>query len=203
MGKRWLKRKKGEYYYRRAKRERYRSRASYKLKQLNRKFGVVRRGYKVIELGAAPGGWTQVALEVVGKSGRVVAVDLEEIEPMEAENAVFLRGDFTSKETAARIKENLDSCDAVISDASPEISGAWDIDHFRSVELCEKALEIAEKFLRPGGNFLCKVFQGEGMEGLRDKVKRKFGFMKLSKPKASRKGSAEIYIVAKGFKGEL
>jgi 23S rRNA (uridine2552-2'-O)-methyltransferase len=207
MGKRWLVEKRRDYYYRKAKLEKYRSRAAYKLLQLNRHFKILKAGDRVLELGAAPGGWTQAAREIVGDSGFVVGVDLQRIEPLSYDNVVFIKGDFTSPEVREKLKEIIASCEAVISDASPDISGVWSIDHARSVELCEEALSIAEEHLSPGGAFLVKVFQGDLIKEFVEKVKRSFSFVKLSKPKASRSESAEIYLVAKGFspvkKGEV
>jgi len=203
MGKRWVKKKKkSDHYYKKAKKEKYRSRASYKLKQLNRKFKVIGKGNRVIELGAAPGGWTQVASEVVGPRGRVLGVDLARMKPLDKGNVFILKGDFTTGETLEEMKERMEECDAVISDASPDISGVWDVDHFRSVDLCYRALEVCREFLRPGGNFLGKVFQGEAIEELRGEFKKHFGYVKLSKPKASRGRSSEIYIIGKGFRGK-
>ncbi len=199
MGKKWIKDKKKDYYYRKAKAEKYRSRASYKLKQLNRKFGILRRGYKVLELGSAPGGWTQVAREIVGEEGYILAVDIQEMKPLGYENVEILRGDFTSPEVLKSIVEKARNCDAVISDASPNISGNWDIDQFRSFELCIKVLEIAKIVLKPGGNLVMKIFQGENTRELIRKVRENFRYVKLSKPKASRSRSAEIYLVAKGL----
>ncbi|NOZ59838.1 MAG: TRAM domain-containing protein [Euryarchaeota archaeon] len=199
MGKRWLKERKRDYYYRRAKKEHYRSRAAYKLLQLNRRFGILRPGYRVIELGCAPGGWTQVAAEAVGDSGLVVGVDLQAVEPLEYENVVLLRGDFRSTEVRERLRELIPECDALISDASPDISGIWDVDHARSIELCELALEIAEEHLVPGGNLLLKVFQGELLQSLVERVRGCFGYVKLTKPRASRSESAEVYLIGRGF----
>jgi 23S rRNA (uridine2552-2'-O)-methyltransferase len=199
MGRRWLWERRKDYYYRLAKREHYRSRAAYKLLQLNRRFNILKPGFRVLELGCAPGGWTQVAREIVGDSGFVVGVDLERVEPLDYENVVIVRGDFRSEEVRQRLRELIPECDAVISDASPEISGVWSVDHARSVELCEQALSIAEEHLSQGGALLLKVFQGELLEQLLAKVRRSFAYVKLTKPKASRRGSAEVYLIAKGF----
>ncbi len=193
--------KKRDYYYRKAKDEEYRSRASYKLKQLNKKFRIIKKGYNVVELGSAPGGWTQVAREIVGEEGKIVAVDISRMQSLRYENVTEIQGDFTREETIEEIKRIVPIADAVISDASPDISGVWDIDHFKSIELCENVIGISDKLLRHGGNILFKVFQGEGIEDLRAEVKKRFRYMKSSKPKASRSGSAEIYIIARGFMG--
>jgi 23S rRNA (uridine2552-2'-O)-methyltransferase len=188
-----------DYYYKKAKKEKYRSRAAYKLKQLNKKFGLIKKGDKVLDLGAAPGGWMQVSRELIGDEGFVLGVDLKEIKEFPQENVKTILGDFTKKETFEEIKSIMPRADVVISDASPEISGAWDIDHFRSVELCRNALEISKKILRPGGNLLLKIFQGKEAQEFFEEVKKNFRYTKRTKPKASRGKSAEIYIIAKGF----
>lgn len=188
-----------DYYYKKAKKEKYRSRASYKLKQINAKYKLIKNGDKVLDLGAAPGGWTQVAREVVGSNGLVVAVDLQEIKSFENENIIILQGDFTEAKTLERIKDISQSYDVIISDASPKISGVWDIDHFRSIELCENVLKIAKEVLKPGGNLVVKVFQGSEIDNFIKKVRRSFKYVKVTKPKASRKKSSEVYVIGKGF----
>jgi len=170
MGKRWLREKKRDYYYRKAKTENYRSRAAYKLLQLNSKFRFLRRGFRVIELGCAPGGWTQVASELVGREGRVVGVDLQRVAEV-GENVVLLRGDFTSPEVREKLRELMPECEVVLSDASPEISGVWSVDHARSVALCEAALQIAEEHLVEGGALVAKVFQGDMLQELVEKLR--------------------------------
>lgn len=196
-----MERDRKDYYYKKAKREKYRSRASYKLKQINAKYKLIRRGNKVLDLGAAPGGWTQIAREIVNSNGLVVAIDLQKIKRFEHENVITLQGDFTETETIEKIKGIAQSFDVIISDASPSISGVWDIDHFRSIELCRRVLEIAKEVLKPGGNLLVKVFQGSEINNFVNEVRKNFKYVKITKPKASRKKSAEIYVVAKGFKG--
>ncbi|RLG58569.1 MAG: 23S rRNA (uridine(2552)-2'-O)-methyltransferase [Candidatus Hydrothermarchaeota archaeon] len=188
-----------DYYYKKAKKEKYRSRASYKLKQINAKYKLIKNGDKVLDLGAAPGGWTQVAREVVGSNGLVVAVDLQEIKSFENENIIILQGDFTEAKTLERIKDISQSYDVIISDASPKISGVWDIDHFRSIELCENVLKIAKEVLKPGGNLVVKVFQGSEIDNFIKKIRRSFKYVKVTKPKASRKKSSEVYVIGKGF----
>jgi len=199
MGKRWLKERKRDYYYRKAKQENYRSRAAYKLIQLNQRFKILKPGYRVLELGCAPGGWTQVAREIVGEDGFIVGVDLQSVEPLGYENVVFIKGDFTAPEVREKLRQVIPECEAVISDASPAISGVWSVDHARSVELCENALGIAEEHLVAGGALLLKVFQGELVKELVERAKRSFSFVKLTKPRASRSESAEVYLIAKGF----
>ena len=183
-----------DYYYWKAKKEGYRSRAAYKLLQMNKKFGIIRSGDWVLDLGASPGGWSQVAVEL---GANVVAVD---INPMERiENTLFIRGDITDEETIKRIKEIREEFDVVLSDASPKITGHWDLDHFRSVELTRSAFKIAKIFLRSGGNFVVKMFQGSETPKLYNEFKKHFRFKKLHSPPASRKRSSEIYFIGKRF----
>jgi 23S rRNA (uridine2552-2'-O)-methyltransferase len=191
---------KKDYYYRKAKKERYRSRAAFKLKQLNEKFRIVKKGGVVLDLGAAPGGWMQVLREIVAEEGFVLGVDLDDIKPFKFENIKAIKGDFTKDEVAGEIKKIIGSADVVVSDASPDISGVWDVDHFRSVELSRSALSIARDILKPGGNFLVKVFQGGETEDFFREVKGAFSYTKRTKPRASRDQSSEIYIVAKGLR---
>jgi 23S rRNA (uridine2552-2'-O)-methyltransferase len=185
-----------------AKSEGYRSRASFKLAQLNRRYGLLRRGDVVVDLGAAPGGWLQVAMEEVGGAGFVLGVDIQRISEFPGKKVATIVTDITKPETRELIKAEIPrAADVVISDASPSISGVWDVDHARSIELVTAALGVAEHVLAPGGKFLVKVFQGEMFNDFFSEVKRKFDFVKVSKPMASRKGSAEVYVVGKGFKG--
>jgi 23S rRNA (uridine2552-2'-O)-methyltransferase len=201
LGRRWQRERKREHFYRLAKLQNYRSRASFKLKQLNQRYGLLRRGDVVVDLGAAPGGWMQVALEEVGEEGFVLGVDVQRIEKFPQKNVATLVADITSPTAREKIREMLPRpADAVISDASPSISGVWDLDQARSVELVKAALEIAEAVLAPGGNFLAKVFQGAMMADFLELVRKRFDFVKVSKPLASRKGSAEVYVIAKGFR---
>jgi len=193
MGNRWQK----DYYYRKAKEMRYRSRAAFKLKQLNERFRLMREGDVVLDLGAAPGGWMQIASEAVGESGLVVGVDLVEIEPFNSENMVCLKGDIRDEKVIGMLREVCESYDVVLSDASPDISGAWSLDHYNSVELARRALEIARMLLREGGSFLVKVFQGALIREYAMEVRREFEYMKIAKPKASRSRSAEVYMVGK------
>lgn len=199
MGK---ERRDRDHFYKMAKAEGYRSRASYKLKQLNRRYGILHGGDVVVDLGAAPGGWLQVARESVGGDGFVLGVDLQPIRELPFDNVRTIRADITERGTGALIRHKLPkTADVVLSDASPKISGVWEVDHARSVELAKSALRIACEVLRPGGKMLVKVFQGELFREFVEDVRREFGFVKISKPKASRKRSAEVYVVAKGFKG--
>lgn len=196
MSERWLERLRRDPYYKRAKEEGYRSRAAYKLKQAVKKYGFIKPGDVVVDLGAAPGGWLQVAREIVGDKGFVLGVDIKEIEPLDYENIYTLVGDILEPSTLERIKAILPRpADVVLSDVSPNISGVWELDHARQMELAERSLQIALSVLREGGNFFVKTFQGELLEGFIRKVKEHFGQVRIIKPEASRRESSELYIL--------
>ncbi len=200
MSKRWLKERKQDFYYRKAKQLNYRSRASFKLHQIDERFGIFQEGGSVVDLGAAPGGWLQIAKERVGPKGKVVGVDLQHIAPLEGVSTI--RGDMTRPETVEELRSLLGGkADTVISDMSPNISGSYSMDHARSVDLCTHALEFARRTLRPGGSLVMKIFEGDMMNDFLSEVKKSFSSVRLHSPKASRSSSSEIYIVAKGFKG--
>jgi 23S rRNA (uridine2552-2'-O)-methyltransferase len=202
MGKRWNQERKEDHYYQKAKKEDYRSRASYKLLQLNKKFKIMRKGNRILDLGAAPGGWSQVALEATGQEGRVVAVDLQKIRPFPEENFEAIKGDFTTIETKEAIVAALDGQAAVIlSDASPKLSGIKDVDQMRSMDLFFAVMEMCNSTLRYNGTLVMKVFQGEGFPEILKTVKNRFRTVKTTKPPSSRKKSVEMYLVARGFRG--
>ncbi len=186
-----------DYYYWEAKKRGYKSRASFKLLQINDRFYLIRRGYTVVDLGAAPGGWSQVALKIVGKEGRVIAVD---IKPVKLRDVEYIRGDVYSDETLKRIKERAEKVDVVLSDMSPKISGISSWDHARSIDLAERALFIAENVLRERGHFVVKIFQGDMLNAYLKKCRDRFEMAKVHKPKASNRESPEIYVVCKRFK---
>jgi 23S rRNA (uridine2552-2'-O)-methyltransferase len=197
MGNRWEVEKKKEHYYKMAKKERYRSRASYKLLQLNKKFRIIKSRDYVVDLGAAPGGWSQVALDIVGEEGKVIAVDLQRIRPFEEENFVQITGDFTKKEIIDKIESELEwNADVILSDAAPKLTGIKDIDQLKSIDIAENALKIADSILKIDGSMVIKVFQGEGFEDYLKKVRKKFKSVKTTKPPSSRKGSVEMYLIA-------
>lgn len=197
---RWYSERKKEYFYNEAKREGYRSRSAFKLKQIQKKFKILKKGNIVMDLGAAPGGWSQVAKEIVGENGTVVGIDLSPIHPIKG--ITFLRGDIAKESSLQELIELMEEkkADVVISDMSPNISGNYSVDHARSIFLCEQALITATTFLKPGGNFLCKVFEGEELPKLMKDITNKFVSVKNFAPPASRKSSSEIYIIAKSFK---
>jgi 23S rRNA (uridine2552-2'-O)-methyltransferase len=201
MTKRWLQTRRNDHYYKKAKRMNYRSRAAFKLIQIDSRFSIFEKGARVVDLGAAPGGWLQVAKEAVGPSGSVVGVDLDRIPPVDG--TMTIKGDMRDERTINRLMDALEGeADVVLSDMSPNISGSYHMDHARSVELVEIALSVASDVLRSGGSFVAKVFQGDMLNDLRGKVEALFDEVKLHSPKASRSSSSEIYIVARGFIGQ-
>lgn len=198
MSKKWNKERKDEEYYKKAKKESYRSRASYKLLQLNNKFNIIKKGDMVIDLGAAPGGWSQIALDKVGEEGLVIGVDLHRIKPMEGDNFIGITGDFTSEETVEEIfKITGRKVDIILSDASPQLSGVKDVDQVRAMDLALGVLKISGLILKPHGSLIMKAFQGEEFETLLNEIKKEFKNVKTTKPPSSRKKSVEMYIIAK------
>jgi len=200
LGKDWLKKRKRDFYYRKAKLEGLRSRAAYKLKQLDKKFKIFKGVKKVLDLCCAPGGWLQYSLSRIGEDGLIIGVDLVEIAPLP--NVRFIRGDITREETLEKIvKVANGKIDLVLSDCSPNVSGIWELDHARQIYLAETSLKIARKVLRKGGKFVVKVFQGDLFNNYLDKVREFFKIVKVTKPEASRKESAEMYVIAFNFSG--
>jgi 23S rRNA (uridine2552-2'-O)-methyltransferase len=197
---RWYSEKKKEHFYKEAKRVGYRARSSFKLLQIQKKFNVIKKGDTVIDLGAAPGGWSQVAKEIVGDIGTVIGIDLSPISPLS--NVTFLQADMTRQSSLDELKKILENktVDVVISDMSPDISGNYSVDHARSVHLSKQALNAAENLLKLNGNFVCKVFSGEDLENFIKSVNKKFQVVKRYFPPASRKSSSEIYVIAKFFR---
>jgi 23S rRNA (uridine2552-2'-O)-methyltransferase len=195
----WLKRQLNDPYVAAARREGYRSRAAFKLIELDDRFSLLRRGAKVIDLGCAPGGWTQVAVERVGPRGRVVGVDRTETAAIAG--SVLLRADLTNEAAVDAIRQALGGeADIVLSDMAPATTGHAATDHWRILVLAEAAFAVAEQSLKPGGIFVAKVFQG-GAEGeLLARLKRAFAELRHAKPPASRAESVETYVVAKGFR---
>ena len=183
-------------YVKRSKREGYRSRAAYKLLELQEKDSVLKPGQVVVDLGAAPGGWSQVAADLVGPAGTVIAFDLLEMDPLSGVS--IIQGDFREDASLTVLEGVLDSraVDLVISDMAPNVSGVSAVDQPRSMYLCELALDFCVHHLRPGGGFVCKVFHGEGFDPWMRDVKSRFGRVVTRKPKASRANSREVYLVA-------
>ena len=196
MPKAWIKERKREYYYRKAKEEKFRSRAAYKLLQAVKKHQFIKPGDVVVDLGSAPGGWTQASRKIVGSKGFVLGVDLKRIRSFDQPNVRVVAGDVTDPQTVEQIRELLPRpADVVISDVAPNISGIWELDHARQIDLARQSLKIATSVLRSEGHFFVKVFQGDMLNDLVKEVKQNFAFVKLIKPKASRARSAELYIL--------
>jgi len=203
LPKAWLQERKRDYYYKKAKEEKYRSRAAYKLFEAAQKYHFINYGDVVVDLGAAPGGWVQAARKIVGGKGFVLGVDLKPIEPFPQSNIRTIIGDITEEEVIEQILRMLPrKADAVISDASPNISGIWEVDHARQIDLAQHALKIAMETLRPPGNFFVKVFQGDLLDDFIKKMKKHFEIVKIVKPKASRAKSSEIFLLGMRLKRE-
>jgi len=197
----WLKRHVTDPYVHRAKAQGYRSRAAYKLLELLKRDGLVHPSDIVVDLGAAPGSWSQALVERVGRAGRVIAVDLLEIVPIPGVTAI--RGDFREEAVLKRLEEALDGkkLDLVVSDMAPNLSGVRATDQARSIHLCELALEFAKDHLKPRGAFLVKVFQGAGYPEFLAAMRGVFAAVSSRKPAASRGDSKEMYLLGKGLKG--
>jgi len=201
LPKAWIQDRKRDYYYKKAKAENYRSRATYKLSQAAVKYHFIRKGDVVVDLGAAPGGWIQAARKIVGKKGFVLGVDLKPIAPFPQEYVRTIVADLTEPETRQQILDFLPrKADVVISDASPNISGVWEVDHARQIDLAAQALKVALSVLRPSGNFFVKVFEGDILADFVKTVEKHFVTVKVLKPKASRAKSSEMFLLAMNLK---
>ncbi|MFP4530762.1 MAG: 23S rRNA (uridine(2552)-2'-O)-methyltransferase [Halodesulfurarchaeum sp.] len=188
-----------DQYYNKAKQQGYRSRSAYKLKQIDDQVGLLAPGDTVIDLGAAPGGWLQVAAERVGEAGRVIGVDFQSIDVIETGDVETIRGDMTEERTQERMAELVpDAVDVVVSDMAPNMSGEYDLDHARSVHLARTALEMAEQFLVSGGNFVAKVFEGRDLDDFVADVEGEFDKVNIVRPDASRDSSSEVFVVGLG-----
>jgi 23S rRNA (uridine2552-2'-O)-methyltransferase len=199
LTKKWLRERDRDPYYRKAKSKGYRSRAVYKLLQISKRFKLIKEGDVIVDLGAFPGGWIQVASFLVGKEGYVLGIDLKKIHPFTLPNVKTMVGDVTKLEVSEINKLLPRRPDVILSDMSPNISGVWELDHIKQIDLAKKSLEIGVKLLNKGGNLLVKVFQGELFKNFYNDVKSKFSYTKIVKPKATRKRSSEVYIVALNF----
>lgn len=196
----WLQRQLNDPYVARARAEGYRSRAAYKLIELNEKYDLLTRGGRVVDLGAAPGGWSQVAARAVGPSGRVVGIDYLDMPPID--RVTLLQLDFLDDDAPAQLRAALGGqANVVLSDMAAPTTGHRPTDHLRIVSLAAVALDFATGVLAPGGAFVAKVLQGGTEQSLLDQLKRDFAHVAHAKPKASRADSAELYVVARGFRG--
>lgn len=193
----WHKKRKKEFYYRQAKKEKYRARSAYKLIELDKKFKLLHLGYVVVDLGAAPGSWSQVISERIGKNGFLLAVDVLPIAPL-GKNFHFLKADIFKKNTIKKIQEILPrKADLVISDAAPEFSGIKSKDVGLANKLTKISFQIAKKILKKNGNFICKIFPSKEIQDFTREIKENFRVIKVIKPKSSLKKSSEMYLIAK------
>lgn len=197
--KRWLQEHFSDPYVKRAQQQGYRSRAVFKLLEIQDKDHIIKPGMRVVDLGAAPGGWSQVAAKIVGEKGQVIALDLLPIEPIAGVDIV--QGDFSEPEILDKLMFLIGehSVDLVISDIAPNMSGNKAVDQPRAIYLAELALDFAKQVLSPGGTLLMKVFQGEGFDALLKEARQSFEKVIMRKPKASRPRSREAYLLAKGY----
>jgi len=197
MSKDWQREKRQDHFYRRAKSSGKRSRAYYKIQQMDKKFRILQQGNSVVDLGAAPGGWTEYAVERVGRGGKVVAIDRD---PMDhVKGATFVLGDMTDPATAEEVIERVGKADLVLSDMSPDISGNYSVDQARSAYLVTIVLNFSRQVVRPGGSMVAKVFEGEDFKDLLIDIRSSYRKVKVHSPPASRAQSSEIYVIARGF----
>ena len=197
----WLREHFNDPFVKQAQKDGYRSRASYKLLEIQEKDRLIRPGMSVIDLGAAPGGWSQVTSRLIGGQGRLIASDILEMDSIP--DVTFIRGDFTEDAVLQQILEAVGDShvDLVISDMAPNMSGTPAVDIPRAMFLCELALDLATRVLKPGGDFLIKIFQGEGFDVYLKDVRSKFDKVQMRKPSSSRDRSREQYLLGRGFKG--
>ncbi|MCG7894959.1 MAG: 23S rRNA (uridine(2552)-2'-O)-methyltransferase RlmE [Candidatus Thiodiazotropha taylori] len=198
--RKWLDRHFNDTYVKQAQKAGYRSRAAFKLLEIQEKDRLIKPGMKVVDLGAAPGGWSQIARDLVGEKGQVFALDILPMDPIAG--VEFIQGDFRETEPLESLRNLLDGAaiDLVISDMAPNVTGMASVDQPRSIYLCELALDFARETLKPGGGFVVKVFQGEGFDDFLREVRSSFGRVVSRKPDSSRAKSREVYLVAGNFK---
>jgi len=203
VSSRWLRQRKRDQFHRLAKQKGYRSRASFKLFQVTKRYRFIKRGDRVLDLGAAPGGWLQAARKVVGAEGYVLGVDKDPIEDLPYQNVTAFVTDVSQSDVIERIQSVSGlAFDVVVSDLSPNISGVWEVDHARQMELARTALRIARVILKPAGNLLVKIFQGSELKEFQLEMKSSFSTLRIVKPPASRPESAELYFLGLGFLGQ-
>ena len=202
FNKEWLHDHLNDPYVKMAQKDGYRSRASYKLLEIQEKDRILRPGITVVDLGAAPGGWSQVTSRVIGDKGRLIASDILEMDSIP--DVTFVQGDFTDDGVFAQILDAIGEhpVDLVISDMAPNMSGVRESDQPRAMYLCELALDLSTRVLRPGGDFLIKIFQGEGFDEYHKQVRQLFDKVQMRKPLSSRGRSREQYMLARGFRGD-
>lgn len=197
-GRHWRQRQGSDPYVARARAEGWRSRAVYKLMEIQERYRVLRPGALVVDLGAAPGGWSQYAAGIVGERGRVIAVDLLEMDPIPGVD--YIQGDFRNESTLAQVLSHIgeEGADLVMSDLAPNVSGIRSVDQPRAIYLAELALELAGRILKPGGSFIVKLFHGAGFDEFVREARRQFRTVRVRKPGSSRRESRETYLVATG-----
>ena len=193
--RRWLAEHFDDQYVKMAQQQGFRSRAAFKLLEIDEKYHFLRKGMRVVDLGSAPGSWTQVVQRVLGDSGKIIALDILPMDPLE--NVTFIEGDFTEDEPLALLQEALNdqNADLVLSDMAPNMSGMGAVDQPRAMYLAELALAFAEQWLEPGGNFVVKVFHGEGFDDFVKQARSLFEKVQVRKPSASRPRSREVYVL--------
>ena len=190
-----------DYFFHKAKEENYAARSVFKLEEIDQKFRIIRSGDKVIDLGAAPGSWSQFTSRKIGPKGRLLGIDLQQVK-LTLPNAVFLTGDMRQLDLPDTLRAQgfEPPFDVVLSDMAPRTTGIRLTDQVRSAELCELALSVAEKYLRPGGHFVCKMFHSEEFEAFRTQLRQKFQKVEILRPKSTRKESKEIFFIGTGFR---
>lgn len=195
----WLNRHLNDEYVLRSQKDGYRSRAAYKLEEINKKFSLLKPSQNIVDLGAAPGGWSQIAAKIIGKKGRIVAIDL--LEMPQIENIDFLQGDFCDPANIGLILTKFHGkIDVILSDMAPNTTGHKGTDHLRIIDLCERVFNFANLCLANDGSMVIKIFQGGAEASILGQIKQKFREVRHFKPNSSRKESSEIYLIAKGFK---
>lgn len=203
LSSRWIQKRRRDQFYKLAKLKGYRSRASYKLLQTNRSYRFIKRGMNVVDLGAAPGGWLQAARESVGESGFVLGVDKQEIKPLSWKNVATIVGDIEDPSLPDRIRDQVPGpVGVVLSDASPDLTGSWELDQARQAHLADQSFEIARRVLRRGGSFFVKVFHGADLPDFKARLGCCFQTVRIVKPAASRSDSSEIYFLGLNYSGE-
>jgi len=200
----WLRQRKRDQFHRLAKARGFRSRATFKLLQVAKRYAFLKRGDHVLDLGCAPGGWLQAAHQLVGTKGFILGVDLKTVAPLRFENVIAIEADITQEGVVDQIRTRYPGMfDVVVSDLSPEVSGVWDIDQARQIELARCALRITRSVLKPSGSMLVKVFQGLELKEFQLDMKSSFHVLRIVKPPASRPESAELYFLGLGFLGQV
>jgi 23S rRNA (uridine2552-2'-O)-methyltransferase len=189
-----------DYYFKQAKKENYAARSVFKLEEIDERFKILKPGYKVLDLGAAPGSWSQLSSKKVGEKGRVLGIDIQPIK-LTLPNAIFITADIRDLDLAKTMAEAgiAPPFDVVLSDMAPKTTGIRITDQTRSLELCEIALQASDRFLKPRGTFVCKLFHSEEFGGFRDQLRKRFGRVEVIRPKSTRKESKEIFFVAMSF----